>query len=273
MQILNPLSPNSTAMYNEVECGGVNDDISMEDDNPANAHPLFSNPTYYGPIPVYNNNPFVEQMGGGWNFHQHISLTSLGSNTMEGHNSAHHCVEVTPSPFQPPTLQARSQSPDKDFFEGLNADTITKSKQAIDAADGVTVPTERAAAKQVTTTAGEEGAASAEPANSLLQELYHVEEFQSFGPPNGLSPFTTTLGTMLQSSGTPDPSLQVPTLYSSASNSNQLYLPLTHLLVLRLHPSTHLPKEEAIQPMPLFNNTKKSLQTCLQLSLLTHWTV
>ncbi|KAG5333733.1 hypothetical protein C0989_004996 [Termitomyces sp. Mn162] len=165
MQILNPLSPNSTAMYNEVECGGVNDNISMENDNPAIAHPLFGNPTYYGLIPVYNNNPFVEQMGDGWNLHQHIPLTSLGSNTMEGHNFAHHCIEVSPSPSQPPTLQARSQSPDKDFFEGLDADTITKSKQAIDAADGVTVPTEGAATKGVTTTAGEEGAASAGLAN------------------------------------------------------------------------------------------------------------
>ncbi|KAH0581727.1 hypothetical protein H2248_011412 [Termitomyces sp. 'cryptogamus'] len=125
MQILanyssDPPSLNSTVVYDATECGNTGSDGTTQNES--------ADLTYYGPIPVQNN-PFAKQMGGGaanvlsWNFHQHVPLTALGSNTPEGCNFAYCHAQTIPSPSQndiSPLASYKAGILVDDFLRGLD---------------------------------------------------------------------------------------------------------------------------------------------------------
>ncbi|KAG6867710.1 hypothetical protein C0993_012018 [Termitomyces sp. T159_Od127] len=131
--------PNSTIVYNDAERGDAQGDIHMQ-------NMQIGNPTYYGPIPVYEDlyleqmeasttpeqeDFYLEHVEGGttpkqpsvprpgpWNLCQHVPLTPLGSNTLEGCNFARRRAEMVASPSQRTTISTQ------EFLNGLNDEVI-----------------------------------------------------------------------------------------------------------------------------------------------------
>ncbi|KAG6877326.1 hypothetical protein C0993_008546 [Termitomyces sp. T159_Od127] len=285
-----PPMPNATVIYDNAERGDGGD-VLMEECNTANPDPQLGEPTFYGPIPVYDN-PFVEQMGGGaakcskssdpvpWNFWHHVPLTSLGANTPESRNFAHRHAQMVLSPSQPSTLQD-AQNLGVNFFDGLDDKVLAslaydhsssfssledEHSQACSAsvkqcAKQVSAPDDEVApakAAKDTTPPIDVDVNTTPASHSLLEDFFLAGGFEPLVIPSGVSILhapnaATTFTPTLSDSDTTDPFLQE--LATSPSKAPQK-------TSSRDHPSTPPSKPSSQKTSSEGRPSKTALKQC-----------
>lgn len=266
-----PPSPNSTAIYDEAERGDAPGDAFLEGARSANPHSQFGNPTYYGPVPVYDN-PFFEQMGGGqtteepqtpsgvrWNFRRHVPLTPLGSNTAESCNFALRHAQTAAS-LSESSGSLNTQAMVNELLDGLDEELIasmaydrSSSFSSLEdehtQADNTPCKKKSLPIKDTSSPPVEDNPAPAVKSNSsqFLDDFFRTGEFQPIVLPPGPAPskaLDLAVSPTQPNDKTPDSFIKKPVRSVSPSEEHSLSPPTHTPPAMHSAPS----KEHSITP-------------------------